>query len=584
MDPLKPLLEALQRLNLLTSRQLRDLGGVAREFATVEAFLQELEQREWLTAYQVGHLRRGQGERLVVGPYVLLEPLDRQGGMGQVFQARHRLLERVAALKRIRPDYQANPQMAERFVREVRAAAALAHPNIVTVYDFYQDGDEFYLSMELIIGTDLHSYIDRHGPLPVALACDYTYQACMGLQHAHGRGVIHRDIKPSNLIVPLDGQVKIIDFGLARRDSDETITSSGMMGTRDYIAPEQTLRPHEVDGRADIYSLGCTLYHLLAGRAPFAHVDRDERVRAHRTLQPPKIEQVRPDVPQSLAIVLRRMMERDPEHRYPKAAEVAEALGLVTAAVRSEPRRVEISVPGAWLARPDNEPDAKWQPIVATPATVNIRPEKVYSLMVGSDATEAQLAGLVHLKGLSVLQSLSLTMCARLTDDVLAHVGGLIGLRSLYLSYCEQLTDDGLAYLRGLTALQILDLSWCREVTNAGLVHLRGLTALQTLDLGGCVQLDKAGLAYLGGFTALQTLNLSRCELVTDEVLEYLRGLTDLRRLYLNRCRRITDAGLAHLHQITSLECLSLAGCTQVTGAGLERLARALPRCEVLVG
>jgi serine/threonine-protein kinase len=582
MDPLELLVATLQRHNLLTSWQLRHVDGVAREFAGGEDFLQELERRGWLTAYQAGHLRHGSGEGLVVGPYVLLEPLG-GGGMGQVFRARHRLLERVAALKRIHPDHQSNPRMAERFLHEVRAVAALAHPNIVTVYDFYQEGHEFYLSMEVVPGTDLHSYIDRRGPLPLALACDYTYQACLGLQHAHGRGVVHRDIKPLNLIVSPDSQVKVIDFGLAR--FGPTITSSNLgLGTRDYIAPEQGDQAHEVDGRADIYSLGCTLYHLLAGHAPFAHVHPDERVNAHRTRQPPRIEQIRPDVPRPLAAILRRMMEKHVEDRFQRAAEVADALGPLTAALRSEPRRFEISVPGAWLARPENEPDARWQPVVATPATVTVRPEEVYYLLVRSEATEAQLAGLVRLKGLMALHSLVLTSCARLTEDVLAHVGGLTGLRSLYLSFCEQLTDNGLAHLRGLTALQFLDLSFCQEVTNAGLALLRGLTALQTLDLGGCARLDRAGLAHLRGLTALQRLNLSWCELVTDEVLECLQELGGLRSLNLNRCRRITDRGLAYLHRLAALRVLTLTGCTQLTGAGLERLERALPRCEIRVG
>jgi tRNA A-37 threonylcarbamoyl transferase component Bud32 len=504
--------------------------------------------------------------------------------MGQVFRARHRLLERAAALKRIHPEHQANPRIADRFLREVRAVAALAHPNIVTVYDFYQEGDEFYLAMELIQGTDLHAYVDRHGPLPVARACDYIAQACRGLQHAHGRGVVHRDIKPSNLIVSLDGQVRIIDFGLARRDSDSNITLSQVMGTRDYIAPEQALHSHEVDGRADLYSLGCTLYHLLAGRPPFAHVNMDERVNAHLTRQPPKIEQFRPDVPRPVVAVLRRMMERRPEDRFQRAADVAEALRPAAQVLHSEPRRVEISVPGAWLGHPEHDPDARWRPITATPATVTIRPGEVYYLVVGSEATEAQLAGLDRLKGLAALQSLSLTSCARLTDDVLAQVGGFLGLRSLNMSYCERLTDDGVAHLRGLTSLQILDLSLCRAITNTGLAHLSGLTELQALDLGGCPRLDRVGLAYLRGLIALRSLNLSRCELVTDDVLEYLQALPDLRSLNLVLCRNVTDAGLAHLHRLTALQVLYLAGCPQLTGAGLERLARALPRCEILIG
>jgi serine/threonine protein kinase len=583
MVALEPLVESLRKHHLLASRQLRDIDRVTQQFATAEAFLLELEQRGWLTAYQANQLRHGLGERLVVGPYVLLDPLG-GGGMGQLFRARHRLMERAAALKRIRPDHQANPRMAERFLREVRAVAALSHPNIVTVYDFYQEGDDFYLAMELIQGTDLHASVDRHGPLPVALACDYISQASLGLQHAHGRGVVHRDIKPSNLIVSPDGQVRIIDFGLARRDSDPTITLSHIMGTRDYIAPEQAVDSHEVDGRADIYSLGCTLYHLLAGRPPFSHVHAEERVNAHLTRQPPRIEQVRPEVPGPLAAVLRRMMERRVEDRFQRAAEAAEALGLAAAALRSQPRRFEISAPGAWLSRPENEPDAKWRPIIATPTTVTIRPEEAYYLVVRSDATEAQLAGLARLKGLTALQSLSLTSCARLTEEVLAHIGGLEGLRSLSMSYCERVTDDGVAHLRGLTALQVLDLSLCRGVTNTGLAHLGGLTGLQSLDLGGCALLDRSGLAHLRGLTALQSLNLSRCDLVTDEVLEYLQPLAGLRSLNLVLCRRVTDAGLTHLHRLDALRVLYLAGCTHLTSAGLERLGRALPRCEILVG
>jgi serine/threonine-protein kinase len=583
MDPLGPLVETLRRHDLLTSWQFRHLDRIAREFVAVEEFLKKLVRLGWLTDYEVGHLRRGQGDRLVVGPYVILEPMD-SGGMGQVFRARHRLLERVAAHKRIRPDHQANPRMAERFLHEVRAAAGLDHPNIVAVYDFYREGDEFYLAMEMIQGTDLQSYLGRHGPLPVALACDYTHEACLGLEHAHKRGVVHRDIKPHNLMISLDGHVKIIDFGLARRKVDSTITSPGILGTIDYLPPEQADCPHDVDRRADIYSLGCTLYHLLAGKPPFDHIPANERINAHRALQPAKIQQIRPDVPRRLSDVLHRMMAKAPEDRFQRAAEVAEALGPVITALRSEPRRLEIGVPGAWLARPENEPDAKWRPIVDTPATVEIRPEEVYYLLIRSDATEPQLAGLACLRGLTALHSLGLTACARLTDDVLSHVGTLTGLRRLYLAGCEQVTGDGLAHLRGLTALQILDLSFCREISNIGLAYLRGLTALQSLDLGACTRLDKDGLAHLRGFAALQGLNLSMCELVTDHVLEHLQGLAGLTRLGLNRCWRITDAGLAKLHELAALHVLSLAGCTQLTEDGLEKLGNALPHCEIRVG
>jgi serine/threonine-protein kinase len=583
MDPQHPAVEPLREYNLLTGHQLHDLDGIAGGCATFEELLQELEQREWLTPYQVDALRRGQAERLVAGPYVLLEPRG-GGGMGQVFRARHRLLERIAALKRVRPEHQDNPRMAERFLREVRAAAALAHPNIVTVYDFFQAGDAFYISMEFVTGTDLHRHVERHGPLPIASACDYVGQACLALQHAHGRGVVHRDVKPRNLIVTLDGQVKVIDFGLARRDADSTITLPGMMGTDDYVAPEQTINPHAVDGRADIYSLGCTLYHLLAGRPPFAHLPPDERAAAHRTRRPPHIEGLRPDVPPQVAAVLRRMMAPSAEGRFQRAAEVAEALAASAAVLRSDPRRVEVRVPGGWMARPENEPHAAWRPVLHTPATVDLRPGEAYCLLVESDATDEQLAGLAGLSRLTALQSLGLTVCERLTDDVLAAVRRLTGLRSLYLSGCGQLTDDGLAHLHGLTALEILDLSWCQEVTDAGVGHLRGLTTLQRLDLGGCARLTDAGLGHLRGLTALRSLLLSKCDRVPDAGLECLRDLAKLESLGLNGCRRLTDAGLAHLHQLTALRALYLAGCTRLTDAGLARLRAALPRCEILLG
>jgi serine/threonine-protein kinase len=187
MGTVEDAVETLQKHDLLTSQQLAGLDRVAQEFPNAEALLGELERREWLTGYQARHLRRGQGDRLAVGTYVILEPLS-GGFMGQVFRARHRLLERFAALKRIHPRHQDNPQVAQRFLREVRAAAALTHPNVVTVYDFFQEGDEFYLAMEFLPGTNLDAHVRQHGPLPIGLACEYAHQACLGLQHAHGRG------------------------------------------------------------------------------------------------------------------------------------------------------------------------------------------------------------------------------------------------------------------------------------------------------------------------------------------------------------------------------------------------------------
>jgi serine/threonine protein kinase len=584
MDPLDALVEILRTYHLLTVQQLAELDDIARVSASRQELLRELHQRGWLTAHQADQLHQGLWSQLLVGPYILLERLG-GGGMGQVFRARHYLSERIAALKRIRPDQRASQQMAERFLREVRAASALSHPSIVTVYETDRDGDGFYLAMEFLLGTDLEHHVAQHGLLPVDLACDYVRQACLGLQHAHERGVVHRDIKPSNLIVTPDGQVKVVDFGLALVLSDPALTQSGqVMGTPDYIAPEQATNSHQVDCRADIYSLGCTLYYLLVGRPPFADVPPSNRAHAHQTLAPPPIEQLCPNVPRPLVVALRRMMAKRPEHRFQTAVEVAEALASVANHPAPRRRRVEMSVPGGWFARPENRPNAEWRLVTRTPATVDIRPGEVYRLWVESATTDAQLAGLTPLNGVTSLQSLVLNMCSRLTGDGLEGLPGLTGLRNLYLTGCERLTDDGLAYLRGLTALEYLDLGGCGKLTDEGVAHLSGLTALQRLDLGGCELLTGGGVAHLQRLAALQTLNLSRCELLRNDGLERLRGFPDLRILNLNGCRRVTDTGLTHLHALTALQSLYLLGCSRLTDVGLERLRRALPACEIFVG
>ena len=199
--------------------------------------------------------------------------------MGQVFKARNWKLGRIVALKLIRKERLDSPDAIRRFQREVRAAAALSHPNIVLAYDADQIGGTHLLVMECIEGaSDLAKLVKKNGPLPVAQACEYIRQAALGLQHAFERGLVHRDIKPANLLLTADGKtVKILDMGLARLDqkagdgeASSTMTQEGaVMGTPDYIAPEQAMESHTVDIRADLYSLGCTFYYLLTAKVPF---------------------------------------------------------------------------------------------------------------------------------------------------------------------------------------------------------------------------------------------------------------------------------------------------------------------------
>ncbi len=270
------------------------------------------------------------------------------GGMGTVYKAEHRVMQRPVALKVIDPRLIDKPAAVERFHREVLAAARLTHPNIVTAHDADQAGATHFLVMEFIDGTNLTRLVSERGPLAVATACNYVRQAALGLQHAFEQGMVHRDIKPHNLVLtgasgPTGdlGTIKILDFGLARFVSEnapaEDVTEVGtLMGTPDYIAPEQANDCHGADIRADIYSLGCTLYFLLTGRPPFGGGTALEKLVAHLQRKPMPLTERRQDVPPELARVIERMMAKDPARRYQTPAEVAAALAPFLTSV---PRR-----------------------------------------------------------------------------------------------------------------------------------------------------------------------------------------------------------------------------------------------------
>jgi serine/threonine protein kinase len=219
-----------------------------------------------------------------------------KGGMGAVYKARHRMMERTVALKIINRELVRKPEAVDRFHREVKTAAQLSHPNIVTAYDAEQAGDVHFLVMEYVDGVDLSRTFKDRGALPIAEACDYVRQAAIGLQHAHERGMVHRDIKPHNLMVMADGTVKILDFGLASLapeavSDDDTVEARGdltaagaIMGTPDFISPEQADDARQADIRSDIYSLGATLYFLLSGRPPFAEGSVMHKLKSHATV------------------------------------------------------------------------------------------------------------------------------------------------------------------------------------------------------------------------------------------------------------------------------------------------------------
>jgi urea transport system substrate-binding protein len=270
--------------------------------------------------------------------YRVLGVLGR-GGMGTVYKAEHRLLERLVVLKVIRAKLVANADAVRRFQREARLAARLAHPNVVTIYEAEEFGSTQMLVMEFIEGVNLAELVAERGLLPVAEACELIRQAAVGLEYVHGQGLVHRDVKPQNLLVSRTGQVKILDLGLAtlkgdqKKPAGELTADRQFLGTVDFAAPEQWESSRDVDVRADIYSLGCTFYYLLAGQAPFPSTRYStlmQQMWAHSQAPLPPIRELRPDLPEEIAEILEGMLAKNRDERFSRPDEVATALAPFT--------------------------------------------------------------------------------------------------------------------------------------------------------------------------------------------------------------------------------------------------------------
>jgi len=284
-----------------------------------------------LTHFQAEQFLQGKWRRFTIGKYKVLERLG-SGGMGSVYLCEHKLMRRRVAVKVLPTAKAEDASSLERFYREARAVAALDHPNIVRAYDIDQDDKLHFLVMEHVDGASFQEILKKTGPMDVLRACHYIRQAALGLQHAHQTaGLVHRDIKPGNILVDRNGIVKILDMGLARffHDEDDMLTKKfeeNVLGTADYLAPEQALDSHSVDIRADIYSLGATFYFCLTGRTPFAEGTVAQKLIWHQTRQPKPLAQLRPEVPEEVVGILEKMMAKDAGQRYSTPAEVADAL------------------------------------------------------------------------------------------------------------------------------------------------------------------------------------------------------------------------------------------------------------------
>lgn len=330
----KSFLGLVQKSGVVPAEQLKQaLAELSRRAAGKPVHLDQLTQfligEGLITQWHYDKLLTRKYKGFFVGQYKLLSLLG-TGGMSTVYLAEHTLSGQRRAIK-VLPRARVNDKSyLDRFLREGRAAASLNHPNIVRIYDLANEEDVYYMVMEYVPGVDLHQKIQQDGPAPIAEALTYLEQAAAGLAHAHSKQIVHRDIKPANLLLTSEGTVKLLDLGLALlREDQESLTlmhNEKVMGTADYLAPEQALNSHNVDPRADIYSLGCTFYFLLTGQPPFPEGTIAQRIAMHQRLEPKPLRELRPDCPPLVETLCQRMMKKAPEDRLQSCERIIQAV------------------------------------------------------------------------------------------------------------------------------------------------------------------------------------------------------------------------------------------------------------------
>jgi len=325
-------LSQLSSSGIVPEDKLKVVVSKKANFADGEALARDMIKLRLLTKYQAEQILGGKGKNLSMGKYQILEKIG-AGGMGQVYKAFHKSTERIVAIKMILGKGKIDPDIAKRFEREVKAAAKLVHANIITVFDADQADGRIFMVMEYISGNDLGELLRKKGQLKVSEVVQYMLQAARGLKYAHDQGVIHRDIKPGNILVDSNGNVKIVDMGLAKLESknaDESISiltaSASIMGTIDFMSPEQGFSSKNVDARTDIYSLGATLFFLLSRKVMYPGDSAFEKMLAHRESPIPSLQKIRTDIPPELQTVFTKMVAKKVEDRYSHMAEVILAL------------------------------------------------------------------------------------------------------------------------------------------------------------------------------------------------------------------------------------------------------------------
>lgn len=559
-----------------------------------------------------------------LGPFEVLGELGR-GGMGIVYKAYHSKLHRVVALKVLSPALAGDKEFLQRFEREAQSAAALNHPNIVTVYDVGAEADEHYIAMEYVDGPNLQQRLDAEGAMEWTEALRIVRQALRGLDAAHRIGVVHRDIKPHNIILNGAGLVKIADFGLAKRldDSAQTLTIPGLIvGSPAYMAPEQA-RGEEVDARTDLFALGGVLYTLLSGHPPFTGKTRSELIRNILGENPTALRSIRADLPIPVARLVERALEKDPDNRFASAEEMGNAVDLTLAGMGETRRLIPEKAPARtrapWrlaavgvvvlivlclgivvmIARTRTAPP----PETPAPSGETIQTTEG---MFHDAQLEAAVRKALGLPSDEVLNPVRLAELTRLD----ASQGGITDLRGIERAKrLEHLNLSGnpltnLEPLAQLPSLVVVDLHDIPGLDGNQLVHLRSLSNLLCIQFDGRRNVD-AALEAISSMPMLELLSIhgggsgTAAGVRKLERLDTLRGLSlmffanpldealdaigRIRRLdYLNLTgSNVSDAGMPHLAGLEHLRFFAL-GDTKITDAALPVLAR-LPSLEILI-
>jgi serine/threonine protein kinase len=381
------LLDLVRKSGMVDEGKLAAYGQRPGRPADARPAADDMVRAGLITHFQAEQYLLGKFRGFTIGKYKLLERVG-VGGMGQVFLCEHLYMKKRVALKVLPPGKADQPGALGRFYREARAAGSLDHPNVVRTHDIDQDGNLHFIVMEYVDGTNLLDVVKKFGPMDIGRAVSYTRQVADGLDYAFRNGIIHRDVKPGNVLIDRAGAAKILDLGLARfyQDQNDLLTikydDKIVLGTADYVAPEQIANSHMVDVRADVYALGATLYFLLAGHPPFPTGTVSQKLLWHRTKEPTPICEVRPDVPAKLGAAVARMMAKDPIARPQTPADVAALLAPWQPAVVPLPAEVEmpkLSPAASEVAQSSGDSTA-----LRRPATERVAAPGTYQPLAGS--------------------------------------------------------------------------------------------------------------------------------------------------------------------------------------------------------